>query len=246
MAISSGDSLYVASALLRDPSIDDGPKVRRIPGDICRAGIALLMAPDHTKVQEPEVDKWFMISHNQYDGSKDDHFEATSLHLSFTGSEEALNIGSRGGKFVHAYFIETNISVFHEGIWVADLDILRCCSEAENLLRIGSKTHCNDFTQLLPVAHITAIDNWEELLTVPENCAVVRANGNWLARLALASVSSYKGFNTVVLPPTACCWHSVTSQVNARFYAGAPGAAAAEKAGKNDDFLRNQRMIFIQ
>jgi hypothetical protein len=128
MAISSGDSLYVASALLRDPSIDDGPKVRRIPGDICRAGIALLMAPDHTKVQEPEVDKWFMISHNQYDGSKDDHFEATSLHLSFTGS--ALNIGSRGGKFVHAYFIETNISVFHEGIWVADLDILRCCSEA--------------------------------------------------------------------------------------------------------------------
>jgi hypothetical protein len=53
------------------------------------------------------------------------------------------------------------------------------------------------------------IDNWEELLDPPKNgTIIIRAHGNWLARLALTVVCVNSGLNTILLgdePCWSCC-----------------------------------------
>ena len=52
---------------------------------------------------------------------------------------------------------------------------------------------------------MTNIDNWDKMLDPPQSgICVVRAQGNWLARLAISAVCSQLGFHTIVMPKTPC------------------------------------------
>ena len=59
MAISTADSIFVAAPLLCDPSIHPEPhEVRRVVGNIGRAGLALLIPPNGPKTKAFDLDSY--------------------------------------------------------------------------------------------------------------------------------------------------------------------------------------------
>jgi hypothetical protein len=52
--------------------------------------------------------------------------------------------------------------------------------------------------------NLIAIDNWDEFFDLPDCTSIVRASGNWQARLAIAAASVQRGKWTLVLPQKTC------------------------------------------
>lgn len=134
MAISSGDSMYIAAQLLTDPAkAQSNPHdVRHVMGNIGRPGTALLQAPVDPKIRSVGIEQWTYISAEDWDGYHRDSFKDTSLHLWFTGSSVPIygKHVSLGEKDTELYLLESVVSVHGRGLegpseWVADLDILR-------------------------------------------------------------------------------------------------------------------------
>jgi len=237
IAISTRNSLYVSEVLLGDPFFDgDMNEVRHVMGNVGKTGVVMMVAPLAPRVRSAELNRWKQISHRRFNRDREDCFRATSLHLSFTDFEMPFDIGQRGSidRDIHVRVVETVISVYDRADWVADLDVL---------LLYEPKIHGNRFIRRLdqstrPIssrspdqicridtdlrAHLrpqplTSIDNWEELLNIPDDMGlghigVVRAHDNWIARLATACVAAQKGFRTVILPTTDVCWNCCAAQ----------------------------------
>jgi len=55
---------------------------------------------------------------------------------------------------------------------------------------------------------VTSIDCWAELLDEPKNTTIVRAKGNWLARLAVTVVAFQKS-KKVLIASKEVCWERV-------------------------------------
>ena len=135
------------------------------------------------------------IVHRPFDGHLQNNFRTTSLHLSFTTAESPLGDNFSGMQDNELYLLETLLSIHEGGDWVADLDILSSfssrnyatlapCKEQEGTTRW--KTH--------PEQGISCIDNWADFLEPPEACfGIVRACGDWEARLATFSVAVSTG-----------------------------------------------------
>ena len=85
--------------------------IRRVLGNISRAGIAFLVPPIDPMIREVKLSVWPCIGRDGFDREMRDCFESTSLHLSFTGADTPVNVGFSGGENVNAYMLETLISV---------------------------------------------------------------------------------------------------------------------------------------
>lgn len=204
MAVSSGDSLYIASNVVQDPAQPvQGPGVKRVVGNIGRAGLALLIPPREPKLPVQNPDSWKMINHASFDGKAENCFPSTSLHLGFSGYEFPLAVDNHGGRFTEAFFIEAVVSVHDRGKWVADIDVLGAYKSP--LLRFLSTGCCNTKPSLTtPGFYLTSIDQWEELLDQPGKYAIVRAHRSWQARLAAAVISVKLGNRTLVFAGDPC------------------------------------------
>lgn len=207
MALSCGSSLYVAAPLLCDPW--ETPKeyeIRRITGNIGRAGVALLVSAKNLRRKPIEVDNWSIVRHEPFSGEPEDCFTATSLHLSFTGFEVPLNSGTFGNQDIEAYYLETFVSVRDRGIWIADVDILKSLN-AKNLHAPPSCKHDGKSKASQADRHRCA-DNWSEYFDPPPDSELIaRAHKNWLARLALTSVAvQIRPDERVLLLPETPCW----------------------------------------
>ena len=90
------------------------------------------------------------------------------------------------------FYVESVVSVRDGGKWVADLDILKINFADVDILKPKSERQClcGDDVQrkLREEVDIVSIDSWDELLDEPNSTGIVRANGNWYARLAAASL----------------------------------------------------------
>lgn len=209
MAMSAGDSIFVAAPLLCDPAVHCEPSVlRRIVGNIGRAGIAFMVAPSSPRTKNLDLDSYQVINHDPYDGKVENNFQSTTLHLGFSGYEFPLDVGDHGGRNREAFFLETLISVHDRGEWVADLDALAAVASpilfnANDL--VPDCGHAESDRRAVPEGSLVTIDRWEELLEMPNDAAVVRAYGSWLARLATAAVSVKMG-NSTILYPNNGCW----------------------------------------
>ncbi|KAF4957164.1 hypothetical protein FSARC_11373 [Fusarium sarcochroum] len=129
MAISTGNSIYVAMPLICDPF--DSPsssEVKHIVGNIGRPGVSLMIPPMMPKVRRVDESQWVMINHADFDGRLDDAFQQTTLHLSFTRYQLPVK-SSHGYQGVEANFVETLVSVFDREEWVADLDVLKALDQ---------------------------------------------------------------------------------------------------------------------
>ncbi|KAF7589905.1 hypothetical protein BBP40_003523 [Aspergillus hancockii] len=228
MAVSCGDSIYAAASLFSDPYITtESFEVKRIIGNIGHPGIVLLVPPACPMVRGLNLCDPFSVRHAAFDGHVVDKFPMTQLELSFTGYSESLRSEDRGACDSTVYVLEAQVRVYDSGSWVGDLDVLsaldspnlkrpRChckensASHDDSLQKTRSPDSEEDEAKAQTwdddmSVEFASIDRWEELLQPPpERVGVIRAHRNWLARLAAASLSVQKGYNTLVLPRNIC------------------------------------------
>jgi len=224
MAMASGNSIFVAEALLQDPSKQDRSGLpsftgmRRILGSIDRPGIVMLVPPQAPKVREPDLRSWRIVHQEAFDGDLKDSFQQTSLHLTFTEYEIPVAIVS-GAVDAEVVILEALISVYEGRTWVGDLDVLgslankslthlagcRCrnAPESEALGPLLAKT-------LGPQLRSITKFNWEEFLCckeilMPSEIGVMRSSNNWIARLAAATLSIGKGYSSMLIPSSSIC-----------------------------------------
>jgi hypothetical protein len=219
MAVSAGSSIYVAAALLCDPS-ETPPQhaIKRVIGNIGKAGLALLVPPKNPIYRKPKVGGWNLINHTPYDNTAQDCFEHTSLHLSLTDYAIPFTMEHEGARDSEAFFQEAPISVFDRSEWVADLDVLGSLRSSsvfrlttcQNDLHLQGeqKMHCN----LSNIPRLTSVDSWHEFLDRPGHCAIVRSHGNWLGRLAATCLSVQQGHPTTILP-SQICWTCLDTEL---------------------------------
>lgn len=214
LAISIGDSLYLAAPLISDPwDTSEAYDVRRVLGNVGRAGVSLLGSPEHPMVRKPKVDEWALINHNVYGGTAEDCFGDTSLHLSLTEYRVPYTSTHEGACDIQTFFQEAVISIHDRGTWVADVNILEALEKVQGKLErlpkqcphratlAASKGPLVYPADVLP-PKITVADNWFEFLDKPHNPMIVRSHGNWVGRLAAAALSNQLGHPTVMLPPS--------------------------------------------
>lgn len=81
MALSSEDSLYVATSLLDDPweASAGGAQIKRVIGNIGRAGLAFIVPPANPMFLKLDIDHWYQVNHSEFDGSLSNCFEHTAL-----------------------------------------------------------------------------------------------------------------------------------------------------------------------
>ncbi|KAJ5823821.1 hypothetical protein N7447_006161 [Penicillium robsamsonii] len=119
LAISSGNSLFIAEQLLHDPmslkSLCSGA-VSHVMGNVGKPGVTLLVSPPEVEVREHDIEKWKFVNHNSFDGnSAGGMFDGTSIHLSFTGWEGPVSLESTNSRGMEAYYVETAVSVNDRG-----------------------------------------------------------------------------------------------------------------------------------
>jgi hypothetical protein len=153
------------------------------------------------------------INHNKFDGKLEDHFQQTSVHLSFTQYQIPLAIEDTPRHTIDssAVLVETLISVYEGGTWVAEINILKAfrskfrfakCSVVE---RHQVKNNYESLLREYPHLAATSIENWGELIEAPSTGTIaVRAHGNWLARLATMAVCVNNNFTPFVLTDEVC------------------------------------------
>ncbi|KAL8698815.1 MAG: hypothetical protein Q9224_001680 [Gallowayella concinna] len=220
MAMSSGNSLYISAAMLADPYNETRPgDIRGVMGNVGRPGIVFLVPPRDPLIREASIENWRLTERDEFDGYLSDHFQTTSLHLSFTTAETPLNVGFSGGQDLEVRILETLVSVYEGGTWIADLNV-------SNLTTAGKLSRMPPCTSQHPAdvqtPSITCIDNWFSLIDDPEvKVSLVRAHGNWQARLAASSISIALGSPTLILPYNVCwkCFDSGVSRYDSRVIA---------------------------
>lgn len=222
LAVSTGDSIFVASPLLCDP-IETGTvnPVQRIMGNVGRAGIALLVPPQSPKVKKLGIETWDLINQNTFDGNFEDCFANTSLHLSFTGASMPLDIGFTGNCDREVYILETVVSVHEAGQWVADLDVLGSLANKRLEHDLARKPSCtNDHWEVrhtdLPGRQLISLENWSEFLDRPDSGSIFKALGNWQARLAGAVLGLAQGHRVFVVQHDVC-WKCVRDRLERGF-----------------------------
>ncbi|KAF2252905.1 hypothetical protein BU26DRAFT_515325 [Trematosphaeria pertusa] len=204
LAISSGNSIYVASCLLQDPCHRRPSKtVERVVGNLGKTGMALLVCPVVPQVRSLSDDVR-LVNHHPFDGSEEDSFRDTGLHLSYTEWQLPIDVGARGKRDVEAYYIEAAIGVYDRGKWVADLNILDVFRHRLSQIIPVCTQHHERPAPIEETSKFVTIDSWEELLDSPTEIGVVRARGNWQARLAAAALSIQQGHETRVVPEKTC------------------------------------------
>jgi hypothetical protein len=207
MAISASNSIFVAACVLSDPEENlPASSIKRIVGNIGSAGISLLVAPENPRMRT-ESNDYRAVLHVDYDRQRVDSFRGTTLHLSFTGWKVPLTSGAQGFIDQDIHFLEAIISMRDRGTWVADLDVLQSLND--NLVKSadGMKCNCKPPNQDLE-GEFTSIDNWDELIDPPQSAAVVRAHGNWAARVAAICIvrTKFPSRQLIVVPKQVGCW----------------------------------------
>jgi hypothetical protein len=213
MAISSGNSIYVATQLTCDPS-DEPPEyaLKHILGNIGEPGISFLIPPLSPLIRKEDEQTWQLVNHEQFNGNLDNSFKSTSLHLSFTRYKLPISVNEHGDQTIEAYFREALVSVIDRKAWIADLDILRGL-QSPYLVRLGQIDDCVHQSQAVPPFYLSSIDSWNEYLDRPETAAIFRANTNWQARLAATVLNGQRSRPTILLrEQKTLCWHCLQVQ----------------------------------
>lgn len=148
----------------------------------------MLIAPKHPMVKKIDPEAWKFINNAMFNNREEDHFSRTSTHLSFTEYYRPLDLSERGEQDIRVAILESVVSVYDGGRWVADLDIL-AAMESMDLHRITTKeSRCEFHGVGTHAEEVISLENWDEVLDLPTVTSVVSARGNPLARLAIATV----------------------------------------------------------
>lgn len=231
MALASGNSIFVAGVLHVDPF--DRGYCKRIIGNVGHAGMTMMVAPQDPRIRSLS-DDYTLVNHVDYDSKREDNFQGTSLHLSFTNWKLPLDTGAKGTIDQDIHLVESVVSVHDRGMWVADLDPLKVPPSREDGYIFCAQTAGASQSHVMivkcdhPELHnqasaddFTSIDSWEELLDPPENVGIFRAHKNWAARLAATSILLQReDFHEEIFildPDSNTCLTCLKSKLNIRF-----------------------------
>lgn len=185
----------------------------------------MLVAPENTMVRDLDPGAWKVIKNDAFNLSAEDHFKKTTMHLNFTDYYVPIFDQVRGEHDMESFFLESFISVYDSGAWVGDLDI----STLQKALRSSSHTslswipniscrnpakHAADDERFGPnLNHLISAESWDEIFDLPRGSLVVRANQNWIARLAVAAIvtQTAKDKSQVVVCPNRFCWRCASN-----------------------------------
>ncbi|KAL4951662.1 hypothetical protein BDW69DRAFT_169504 [Aspergillus filifer] len=237
MALSSNDSLFITAPMLCSPA-DEPPahEIHHVTGNIGRGGIALLIPPAEPRIRKTTSNSWNVCNHDPWDGKYVDLFAGTSLHLSYTGYNIPLDIGTHGAQDWEIYLLEAVVSVHEHGEWVADLDILKAL-QSPQLRRLSNNREqsprraglvttseaiqgwhfCTKHAPLkngkgskddgLPdTQELVSLQNWTEFLMRPGPASIVVASSNWQAQLAATSITVAQGNAVYIVQEDSCCY----------------------------------------
>ncbi|KAK2761255.1 hypothetical protein FQN54_001777 [Arachnomyces sp. PD_36] len=193
LAVCIQNSIFVAAVVISDPlETIKAYDIRRLVGNIGKPGICVLVAPQNPQIRRLQ-DDYSVVNHAPYDYKREDNFKDTSLHLSFTDWSMPLDTGGIRTIDKEVNIIESIITIRDRGVFVADLDILSI--QHGNLVNLSTDQKCPGSHDDNEEYDYTSIDNWEELLDAPVSVGIFRAHGNWVARLAAASILSRRGLD---------------------------------------------------
>jgi hypothetical protein len=209
-ALSYGNSIFIKSYLLGDTDVyQSGNGVTRIVGNIGRPGLSFLVPPAAEPLIRPLSLDYRAVNYEPFDGKNEDNFNGTSLHLILTSHKFPLEYGETGIFDHQVFLVESVISVHDAGQWVADIRVpIRPGLDMEGHSRVidrdsfllASCEHGNDDKQDA-LGYFSTADTWEEVLDSPPSVAVIRAQKNWPARLALfAILNRYHKYDTQTKP----------------------------------------------
>ncbi|KAI0163702.1 hypothetical protein BJ166DRAFT_553179, partial [Pestalotiopsis sp. NC0098] len=209
-AMSAGNSIYASARLVMDPHEKcEESELRRIIGNVGKAGLTMLIPPANPVLRKPALETWEMINHDLFtaDSVCEDHFANTSVHLSFTGYEQPVpSAVCHGDQDVTACYLETIVSIFDGGRKVGDIDILRALQDVR-LFRMPVKRNCMHERTSQKPPRWTILDSWVELLELSgPRIGIVRAHTNPLARLAATVASIQMGFERCIVLSEECCY----------------------------------------
>jgi hypothetical protein len=147
----------------------------------------MLVTPKYPMVRERCSGSWSLINHADFDGRAEDHFGRTSLHLSFTKYQMPIYVGGSGSQDSEIHFLECVVSVYDSCNWVADIDVMFARNHPM-VLRWPQQPPCQHNDSPLMTSDCVSVENWDEIIDRPTLPFVIRANGNWIARLAATAV----------------------------------------------------------
>lgn len=170
-----------------------------------------------SSVDEPMVasssnTSWRVVNRNIFDGRHDNAFSTTSMHLAFTNWERSMaESGTKGIQDVQLIRMESVVSIRDAGRWIGDVDIIRALRD-ERVSNLRSQVACNHKTVDAFDTKMISVESWDELRDSHSGNVVVRAHGNWVARLAIAaflSQGAQKGdfvLENIIVCPKKVCW----------------------------------------
>jgi hypothetical protein len=82
LAISSGNSLFVARTMLQDPCETTYCPIDRVIGNVGKPGMVILVSTERPRVR-PESD-YTLVHHSSFDAQEENSFEHTNLHMTLT------------------------------------------------------------------------------------------------------------------------------------------------------------------
>lgn len=182
-------------------------------GNVGKPGLTLLIPPDDLELPAVEESSWRVISTSEFNGRAEDSFAHTSMHLSFTEYYFPLVRASDGqgqDKLVH--YLGSVVSIHDAGRWIGDVDLQKCL--ASRFFTRQSSVSCQqNHGTSIGGNGIRSIESWEDVIDPPPGDAIVRAHGNWVARLATTAVLIHLrevregGFKEVSVFPLDYCWN---------------------------------------
>jgi len=163
-------------------------------------------------VSRPNESSWRVINNSIFDGKPDDAFRSTSLHLSFTNWERSVEEhGADGIQDMQLIRMQSVISIREAGRWIGDVDIIEALRD-DKVSKLRPQTTCTHQPDERPDTRMTSVESWDELRDCQTGNVVVRAHGNWVARLAIASFLSQgvlRGdfqIDNIIVCPERVCW----------------------------------------
>lgn len=138
-------------------------------------------------VMEREQSSWRLISSSEFDGKSMNSFTKTSMHLSFTDYHVPLVQSSDGQEQSNQVFLlESVVSVYDAGRWIGDVDVLKCLTSPLLAFQLDSGFHTSHIHHSFP--GVLSLETWDDVLDPPLSDCVIRAQGSWLARLAIVTI----------------------------------------------------------
>jgi hypothetical protein len=218
IAMSSGNSIFVAGTLLSDPYEPIPAKnIRHIVGNVGYTGLNLMVIPPGPlTIRQPANEVQKSSRRSNFEAERKNKFLSTSLHLSFTGQRSPLLLTDIDTIDQGIFFLQSVVSLWDDGKHLADLDILSIEKE-DQITRIHLNCSC-PVPQLLPEDNdIRCLDSWQDVFLQPRRrTSIVRAHGNWAVRLAVVSLllQQQKEHVLGILSSETLCWRCLEAQFN--------------------------------